>query len=163
VPADPSLPPVGARAAQSSLPELSRLVVADLAVLPRTARMRRSDDFRSTVRTGVRAGRPTVVVHAVRSQMFDELKVGVVVSKAVGNAVTRNRTKRRLRHLVLNLMASTPRGHRLVVRALPVAASPTADLAGDLTKAWGRALARVKRDEIGLSSGSVATAARARS
>jgi ribonuclease P protein component len=73
--------------------------------------MRRSEDFRRTVRRGVRAGRRTVVVHAFRLDgerpdgpadsptVPDTGTVGFVVSRAVGSAVVRNRVKRRLRHL----------------------------------------------------------------
>jgi ribonuclease P protein component len=48
--------------------------------------------------------------------------VGFVVSKAVGAAVTRNRVKRRLRHLMRERVGSLVPGSRLVVRALPAAA-----------------------------------------
>jgi ribonuclease P protein component len=50
---------------------------------------------------------------------------GFVVSKAVGNAVTRNRVKRQLRHLVAGELAHTPIGVAVVVRALPPAAPDT--------------------------------------
>lgn len=105
--------------------------------------MRRSDDFREAVRTGVRTGRPTLVVHAVTSDTEDDVRVGFVVSKAVGNAVTRNRVKRRLRHLSLQEMPRTPAGTRIVVRALPRAALTPHELAGDLDRAWGKALSRL--------------------
>jgi len=45
--------------------------------------------------------------------------VGFVVSKAVGNAVVRNRVKRRLRAVVSHRIDQLPEGGRLVVRALP--------------------------------------------
>lgn len=62
-------------------------------------------------------------------------RVGFVVSKAVGNAVVRNRVKRRLRHLALARLAHLPGGSRLVVRALPPsAASAYADLGADLDR-----------------------------
>jgi ribonuclease P protein component len=62
-----------------------------------------------------------------------------VVSKAVGNAVARNRVKRRLRHLVRARLAALPRGSVLVVRALPPAAeSSSARLAIDLETALHR-------------------------
>ncbi len=67
-------------------------------------------------------------------------RVGFVVSKAVGNAVVRNRVKRRLRHLVATLDA--PAGARVVVRALPPAAT-NPNLADDLRFAWDKALRRV--------------------
>ena len=49
------------------------------------------------------------------------MRVGFVVVRAVGNAVTRNRVKRRLRHWPPTQLASTPGGLDIVVRALPAA------------------------------------------
>jgi ribonuclease P protein component len=58
----------------------------------------------------------------------------------VGNAVTRNRVKRRLRHLALPLVEEP--GWELVVRARPAAADVAGSvLAADLEHAW----AKVKR------------------
>lgn len=62
-------------------------------------------------------------------------KVGFVVSKAVGGAVVRNRVKRRLRHLSVPLLAETPQGTQVVVRALPPAATST-ELGKELSGAW---------------------------
>lgn len=104
--------------------------------------MRHASDFRETIRAGVRAARPTLVVHA-RMTTSPPSQVGFVVSKAVGNAVTRNRVKRRLRHLVLPLMDATP-GITVVVRALPAAATDPERLAGDLASAWTRCAERLQ-------------------
>lgn len=52
-------------------------------------------------------------------------QVGFVVSKAVGNAVVRNRVQRRLRHLTRARIAMLPGGACVVVRALPAAAGST--------------------------------------
>jgi ribonuclease P protein component len=61
----------------------------------------------------------------------------------VGPAVTRNKVKRRLRHLARERLSSLPGSAVLVVRALPPAAGATyAELAGDLDKALGRVLDR---------------------
>lgn len=49
-------------------------------------------------------------------------RIGLVVSRAVGPAVTRNLVKRRLRHLLRDRVDSLPPGATLVVRALPAAA-----------------------------------------
>ena len=60
-------------------------------------------------------------------------RVGFVVSKAVGNAVVRNRVKRRLRHLAREQSPSLPGAAVLVVRALPAAATASyAELGADL-------------------------------
>lgn len=106
--------------------------------------MRSSADFRATVRRGVRVGRPTVVVHALDSAGSDVL-VGLVVSKAVGNAVMRNRVKRRLRHIATNCLSSTPPGARVVLRALPAAAGSSAQLSTDVPAAWSAAIERLER------------------
>jgi ribonuclease P protein component len=67
-------------------------------------------------------------------------QVGFVVSRAVGNAVVRNRVRRRLRHLVRDRLDRLPDGTRLVVRVLPAAAVATSDQLG---RALDRALDRV--------------------
>ena len=122
-------------------------------MLPKAARMRSSGEFRDAVRSGVRTARRTLVVHATSTAETD-VKVGFVVSKAVGNAVTRNRVKRRLRHLCRTELAATPGGTRIVVRALPGAADHLSDLGADLPRAWGKAMARVRhRDQAGPNSG----------
>lgn len=98
--------------------------------------MRTGLEFRSTVRRGVRAGRPTLVVHARR--VDSPTLVGFVVSAAVGNAVRRNRVKRRLRHLARPLVDQNPHGLHVVVRALPAAAAAGEELGADLRNSWAR-------------------------
>ncbi len=70
------------------------------------------------------------------------LRVGFVVSKAVGGSVQRNRVKRRLRHLVRDRLGDLPSSGVLVVRALPPAAGATA---AELTSDLERCLERVTR------------------
>jgi len=111
-------------------------------VLPRGSRLNVSADFRSTIRRGVRVGRPTLVLH-VGPSGTDHVRVGMVVSKAVGNAVTRNRVKRRLRHLTVSELDRTPVGTDVVVRALPPAAEAGPRLGQDLASAWATALRRL--------------------
>jgi len=53
-----------------------------------------------------------------------------VVSKAVGNSVTRNRVKRRLRHQVAPLLPTLPVGSSVVLRAMPPAATCTSEELG---------------------------------
>jgi ribonuclease P protein component len=63
-------------------------------------------------------------VHANRTDARADLppRVGFVVSTAVGNAVVRNRTKRRLRASVATRLSGIPAGMDLVLRANPAAA-----------------------------------------
>jgi ribonuclease P protein component len=73
------------------------------------------------------------VVHLDRPTADGAPRAGFVVSKAVGNAVVRHRVTRRLRHLVRPRLDQIPAGARLVVRALPPAATASsAELADDL-------------------------------
>ena len=53
----------------------------------------------------------------------DQVQVGFVVGKNVGNAVTRNRVRRRLRHLAAAELPRTSDPVSVVVRALPRAAT----------------------------------------
>lgn len=107
-------------------------------------RLRHSREFQSTVRRGVRVGRPLVVVHlSVDAGDTGPPRVGFVVSGRVGGAVVRNAARRRLRHLMLDRLASLPRGGRVVVRANPGAAeAPPSVLAAEIDEALARALAR---------------------
>jgi ribonuclease P protein component len=62
-------------------------------------------------------------------------RVGLVVSKAVGPAVTRNLVKRRLRHLARDHVGALPEGALLVLRALPSAAQASyEELGNELTR-----------------------------
>jgi ribonuclease P protein component len=67
------------------------------------------------------------------------------VSKAVGNAITRNTVKRRLRHMAATCLPQTPVGSRLVLRALPLAATAPERLRRDLPAAWRSAVERLGR------------------
>ncbi len=109
-------------------------------MLPVESRLTSSDDFRACVRRGVRAGRATLVVHALRTPCAPS-RAGFVVSKAVGNAVTRNRVKRRLRHLARAALPAVPFALDIVVRALPPAAS--GDLQGDFRDAFAAAVGKL--------------------
>lgn len=111
-------------------------------MLPVQSRLTSSDDFRACVRRGVRAGRETLVVHALRTPT-PPFRAGFVVSRAVGNAVTRNRVKRRLRHLAAAALPAVPYPVDVVVRALPPAASR--DLRGDFRDALAAALGKLER------------------
>lgn len=118
-------------------------------MLPQASRMRRSADFRATVRRGHRAGRAMLSAHLLVPaspegvRRGEPAKVGFIVSRAVGSAVVRNRVKRRLRELMRGHLRSLPVDGMLVVRANPVAATARqADLASDLDLVLGKLLRR---------------------
>jgi ribonuclease P protein component len=119
-------------------------------VLPPRHRLRRSADVRLTVRRG-RVGRGRLVqVHVLsRPDEHAPAKVGFAVSRAVGDAVTRNRVRRQLRHLVAERVHRLPEGSTTVVRALPAAASTdSTSLGRDLDVALERALTPSSRAAV---------------
>ena len=114
-------------------------------MLPAEHRLRASDAFRRTVRTGRRAGSSALVVHLARPHGLEAgapARVGFVVGRAVGGAVVRNRVRRRLRHLTRGLVRQLPASTEVVVRALPPAADlSSAELRADLDRCLDRVLA----------------------
>lgn len=115
------------------------------------------------MRGGRRAARGGLVVHLARTALVDgsadadtapvlraaaspsavshSARVGFVVSRSVGDAVTRNLVVRRLRHLVREQLDGLPPDTILVVRALPSAAARSyAQLGLDLAGALRRLL-----------------------
>jgi ribonuclease P protein component len=121
--------------------------------------MRRSEEFRLVVRTGTRAGRPTIVGHLLlpaggsSGATSEPAKVGFVVSRAVGSAVTRNLVKRRLRQLMRGYLQSLPGGSLLVVRANPAAGRACyPDLAADLDLVIQKLLRRQLGAHVGNAS-----------
>ena len=105
--------------------------------------MRRSADFEATVRRGARAGRTTLVVHCRQVPERTGTHVGMVVARTVGNAVVRNKVRRRLRGVVMESQAVLPEATDVVVRALPPAAHASYEtLASDFAAALPAALAR---------------------
>jgi len=82
--------------------------------------MTRSAEFGATVRRGVRAVQPDIVVHLRRDDADPAgPRIGLVVGKTVGSAVQRHRVSRRLRHVAKSVLAELDPRERIVIRALP--------------------------------------------
>ena len=117
-------------------------------MLPAPHRLRRPADFTLAVRRGRRAGSTRLAVHLMlapdvptTSVPTAPARVGLVVGKAVGPAVTRTRVKRRLRALAAARVRTLPPGSLVVLRANPAAAAATsADLGADLDRALTKLL-----------------------
>jgi ribonuclease P protein component len=125
-------------------------------VLPAQARLRRRPEFTAVVRSGRRAGRPTMVLHYlpvrppvspaggldVSGDGAPGPRAGFVVGKAVGNSVVRHRVTRRLRAAVREELPRLPATADLVVRARPEAGTASSavlrrDLAAGLDRLLG--------------------------
>jgi len=120
-------------------------------VLPARHRLRSSADFAAVFRGargagGSRSGSRFMVVHinSTDARAGQPPRIGLVVSKAVGNAVVRNRTKRILRALVSTRIGQLPDGVDVVIRAkTDLPGTPTAILAQDLDRLLAVVLPRV--------------------
>jgi ribonuclease P protein component len=111
-------------------------------MLPAERRVRRREDFAAAVRDGRRTPGAGIVVHAVTGPSDRPPRAGFVVGRVVGDAVTRNRMRRQLRHLMAAHLDRIPAGTDLVVRALPSAARLSRqELAGSLSRVLDRAVA----------------------
>ncbi len=109
-------------------------------------RIRRSEDFARTIRSGARAGRSTLVVHCLDVPGQEGARVGFVVARSVGGAVVRNKVRRRLRGVVVELSDALPAGADVVVRALPPSAGATYR---ELTDDYRSALSTATRRSVG--------------
>ncbi|WP_299053069.1 ribonuclease P protein component [uncultured Nocardioides sp.] len=116
-------------------------------MLPAANRLTSSAGFDAAVRGGRRCGSRTVVLHVAPGDGSGPVRVGMVVSRAVGGAVVRNRVRRRLRHLVGERLSGLSPSTRLVVRALPASAAASYD---DLGRDVDRCLRRA--GEVGGSA-----------
>ncbi|WP_440312185.1 ribonuclease P protein component [Leucobacter chromiireducens] len=105
-------------------------------------RVTRGDDYRRVVRSGYRVGGALCITHAVLRAPGEPARFGFIVSKAVGNAVTRNLVRRRLKTIAERRIAAGFASVDVVFRALPaIATAPYAELEA----AVDRALDRVER------------------
>jgi ribonuclease P protein component len=108
--------------------------------------MTRSAEFTHTVRYGVRAPQPDLVVHAYRAPSGLQPHIGLIVSKSVGGSVERHRVARKLRHVARTVIADLDPADRIVVRALPsIGAAPSARLQHQLHSGVRRAHALMER------------------
>ncbi|WP_151549760.1 MULTISPECIES: ribonuclease P protein component [Corynebacterium] len=118
-------------------------------MLPKNLKIGSSAEFSQVVSGASRAGTKRVVAYYSRACEEREPQVsfggphfGLIVSKAVGNAVIRHRVARRLRHICAELANELDRTDRVVIRALPASADAPA---GKLEDDVRRALARSRR------------------
>lgn len=103
-------------------------------------RVTRGEDYRRVVRKGNRVGGASCITYAVSRSAADATappaRFGYIISKAVGNAVTRNLVRRRMKFVTDELLREGAAGVDVVFRALPKAATASFD---DLRREMRRA------------------------
>lgn len=91
-------------------------------MLAKANRIVSAADYRGLVRGGRRAGGPVLLAYGRTTRPDRPLRMGVIVARNVGTAVTRNRVRRRIRAIGWSVARDTG-GLDVVVRALPAAAA----------------------------------------
>ncbi|WP_309130739.1 ribonuclease P protein component [Brevibacterium sp.] len=120
-------------------------------MIPAAHRIRIGEDFKRVFKAGVRVRSEHLMAHCL-SDTDDShaARVGFIVSKAVGNAVRRNRVKRRLREIMHSRLEELEPGCLFVIRAQPNAteadfAQLESEVTMLLTKARRKLLDRGRR------------------
>ncbi|MCT9819467.1 ribonuclease P protein component [Microbacterium sp. W1N] len=108
-------------------------------MLARGNRITRGAEYKAVVRGGSRCAGATAVTYVVSTTDERPARFGFIVSKQVGNAVTRNTVRRRLKSVCAEALPTVRPGADVVIRALPSAASASYDaLRGDVLRCLAR-------------------------
>jgi ribonuclease P protein component len=118
-------------------------------VLAKANRITRGADYRATVRKGARFTGENTIAYVRPNPDPDVVRFGFIVSKTVGNAVHRNRVRRRLKAAAYDVLPTlrestgTVGGVDIVIRALPASAEARwATLHEEVTRAVSRYVRR---------------------
>ena len=92
-------------------------------MLPNSARIKSSSDFARVTKLGKRNSTESLVgyllvEHNLQTPVPAQPKLGLIVSKSIGNSVIRHRIARQIRHAVKDLLNTLPTGSLLVIRAI---------------------------------------------
>ena len=101
--------------------------------LSRQRRLTRSSDFRQVREAGKSHGGRLLILGVLADEAVPGIKVGLITTKRLGPAVTRNLVRRRLRSVVSELGDLLLPGHLIVTVARPLAAKASREA---LLKEW---------------------------
>ncbi|MFO7689938.1 MAG: ribonuclease P protein component [Cryobacterium sp.] len=115
-------------------------------MLAQVNRIRIGSDYQSVVRRGVRVVGPHTVTYLRIGSTDTPVRFGFIVAKNVGNAVQRNRVRRRLKAASFALLPTVPPGTDIVFRALPSSRiAPWSDLAAEIARGITAAMVKGQR------------------
>ena len=104
-------------------------------------RIKNSDDFALVIKKGRAKRNSSYTIHFMNNSL-DHVRVGISVSKKIGNAVTRNRVKRQIRAMCKNLIDFNGSSLDIIIIArqdfIKTAFSENQSLLSDLLKTTGR-------------------------
>ncbi|CAH2714639.1 Ribonuclease P protein component [Neobacillus rhizosphaerae] len=87
-------------------------------------RIKRNKDFQAAFQKGYSFANRQFVVYSLKKEGQDFFRIGLSVSKKIGNAVTRNRIKRYVRQAIFELNDQLASGNDYVI----IARKPTAEM-----------------------------------
>ena len=106
--------------------------------MQRQYRLKRRASFAYVYKKGDRAPARNLLLLSARSR--EGLKIGLSVSKKVGNAVTRNRVKRLLREAINTVFDKIDRGYMYVIIAHPsIVGQPFDKVCDEVSLAFSKA------------------------
>ena len=85
---------------------------------PQSLRLRRREEFLRIQRQGIKVSTDPLLALALKNSR-GETRLGITISSKVGNAVVRNRIRRRLREIFRRQRERLPRGIDVVLIATP--------------------------------------------
>ena len=108
-------------------------------MLARGNRITRGAEYKAVVRGGSRCAGAHAVTYVASSTDDRPARFGFIVSKQVGNAVTRNTVRRRLKSVCAEALPQVRPGADVVIRALPAAATaPYSELRAEVLRCLSR-------------------------
>ena len=122
------------RADPDSLPEFG---------FPQARRIRKRDDYQAVYHGGVRLGTKYFTVFALATGSGLPSRIGLTVTRKIGNAVARNRCKRLLREAVRKNWSLLPDGLDVVLHARrPLAEAHARDVENEIVRVLPQAARR---------------------
>lgn len=137
------------RVANACPPETRRLAVRSNLVVAEFETLKLRADFLRVANSGRRCAGPTVVVqaaaHSDGPDGVSQIRVGFTASRKIGNAIIRNRAKRRLRAAATQILPKhgRPGQDYVLIARSGTANRPFSQLLADLE----RVLRRLERDD----------------
>ncbi len=114
--------------------------------LPRAQRIRKRTDFQAVYHKGVRLGSKLFTVFALSTETDHPARVGLTVTRKIGNAVTRNRCKRLLREAVRKHWVLLPDGTDMVLHARRgLDTAQAVDVEREIARTLSKAVRRLAR------------------
>ncbi|MBM7662212.1 ribonuclease P protein component [Bacillus mesophilus] len=87
-------------------------------------RIKKNEDFQAVFKKGISTANRQFVIYVLDDPGNQTFRIGLSVSKKIGNAVTRNRIKRLIRQVMFEFKDYIKSGKELVI----IARKPTADM-----------------------------------